>query len=111
MKEPTESLDGNKKKNKILLMSKLLKEVSFLVTDFLNIQRLSFSYLLKKGLISEFKKKNPILIRKKRVKIIFFPQFYQLTIPNGDASDAIINSKTYASRLYLPIQYQLYKLI
>ena len=105
MEEPTESLDGNKIKNKIPLMSKFLKEVSFLVTDFLNIQRLSFSHLLKKGLISEFKKKNPILIRKKRVKIIFFPKFYQLTLPQGDSSDAIINSKTYAARLYIPIHY------
>lgn len=92
-------------------MSNFLKEVSFLLTDFLNIQRSSFSYFLKKGLISEFKRKNPILIRKKRVKIIFFPKFYQLTIPRGDSSDAIISSKTYAARLYLPIQHQLYKLI
>ena len=94
-------------KNKILLMPNFLKEVSFLVTDFLNIQRLSFSHLLKKGLVSEFKKKNPILIRKKRIKIIFFPKFYQLTIPRGSSSDAIINSKTYSARLYLPIQRQL----
>ena len=92
-------------------MSNFLKEVSFLVSDFLNIQRSSFQYFLKKGLISEFEKKNPILIRKKRVKIIFFPKFYQLTIPRWDSSDAIINSKTYATQLYLPIPYQLYKLI
>ena len=85
-------------------MSNFLKEVSFLVTDFLSIQRLSFSQLLKKGLIDEFQKKNPILIRKKRIKIIFFPKFYQLTIPKYDSSYAIVNSKTYAARLYLQIQ-------
>lgn len=85
-------------------MSNFLKEVSFLVTDFLSIQRLSFSQLLKKGLIDEFQKKNPILIRKKRIKIILFPKFYQLTIPKYDSSYAIVNSKTYAARLYLPIQ-------
>lgn len=88
-------------------MSNFLKEVSFLVTDFLRIQRLSFSHLLKRGLIDEFQKKNPILIRKKRIKIIFFPKFYQLTIPKYDSSYAIVNSKTYAARLYLPIQNQL----
>ena len=106
MKLPTESLDGNRKKYKILLMLNSLKEVSFLVTDFLSIQRSSFSYFLKKGLINEFQKKNPILIRKKRVKLIFFPKFYQLIIPRQDSSYAIINSKTYAARLYLPIHCQ-----
>ena len=95
-----------KKKHKILLMPNFLKEVSFLVTDFLTIQRLSFSYLLKKGLINEFQKKNPILVRKKRIKLIFFPKFYQLIAPRHDSSQAIINSKTYAARLYLPVRYQ-----
>lgn len=85
-------------------MSNFLKEVSFLVPDFLNIQRLSFSHLLKKGLIEEFQKKNPILIRKKRIKIILFPKFYQLTNPKWGSSYAIANSKTYAARLYIPIQ-------
>ena len=103
MKLPTESLDGNRKKIQILLMPNSLKEVSFLVTDFLSIQRSSFSHFLKKGLITEFQKKNPILIRKKRVKLIFFPKFYQLITPKRDSSHAIINSKTYAARLYLPI--------
>lgn len=85
-------------------MSNFLKEVSFLVADFLSIQRSSFSMLLKKGLIDEFKKKNPILIRKKRIKIIFFPKFYQLVTPKWDSSYAVANSKTYAAQLYLPVQ-------
>ena len=87
-------------------MPNSLKEVSFLVADFLSVQRSSFSHFLKKGLINEFQKKNPILIRKKRVKLIFFPKYYQLIIPKRDSSHAIINSKTYAARLYLPIPYQ-----
>ena len=87
-------------------MPNSLKEVSFLVADFLSIQRSSFSRFLKKGLINEFQKKNPILIRKKRVKLIFFPKYYQLIIPKQDSSHAIINSKTYVARLYLPIPYQ-----
>ena len=107
MKLPTESLDADRKKYKILLMPNSLKEVSFLVTDFLSIQRSSFSSFLKKGLISEFQKKNPILIRKKRIRLIFFSKFYQLITPRRDSSSAIINSKTYAARLYLPIRCQL----
>ena len=91
-------------KNKILHMTYFLKEVSFLVPDFLNIQRSSFSKLLKQGLIEEFQKKNPILIRKKRIKITFFSKFYQLTTPQWDSSYAILNSKTYAAQLYIPIQ-------
>nr|UXE31123.1 RNA polymerase beta subunit [Ostreobium quekettii] len=85
-------------------MSNFLKEVSFLVPDFLNIQRLSFSQLLKQGLIEEFQKKNPLLVRKKRIKITFFSKFYQLTAPKWDSSYAVSNSKTYAARLYIPIQ-------
>ena len=90
-------------KNKRFLMSNFLKEVSFLIPDFLNIQRSSFSHFLKQGIITEFQKKNPILIRKKRIKIIFFPKFYQLTTPKWDSGQAIAKSKTYAARLYLPI--------
>ena len=85
-------------------MFNFLKEVSFLIPDFLSIQRLSFSHFLEKGLIEEFQKKNPILNRKKKIKIIFFPKFYQLTIPKLHSDEAVIKSKTYASGFYLPIQ-------
>lgn len=84
-------------------MASFLKEVAFLVPDFLNIQRSSFSKFIKEGVVEEFQKKNPILIRKKRIKIIFLPKFYQLISPNFDSSYAISNSKTYAARLYVPI--------
>lgn len=87
----------------VTFMSNFLKEVSFLVPDFLSVQRLSFLKLLKKGLIEEFQNKNPILIKKKKVKIIFFSKFYQLTYPRWSSDQAIAKSKTYASRLYIPI--------
>ena len=51
-----------------------------------------------------FKKKNPILNKKKRIKILFFPKFYQLTAPKQNPDQAVIKSKTYASELYIPIQ-------
>lgn len=85
-------------------MIKILQELSFLIPDFLSIQRSSFLYLLKKGLIDEFQSKNPILNRKKKIKIIFFPKFYQLTVPKRSSDNAIIESKTYASELYIPIR-------
>ena len=84
-------------------MSIFFKEVSFLIPDFLNIQRSSFSKFLKKGLIEEFNKKNPILIRKNKIKIIFFPKYYQLTSPKWSLNKVIIFTKTYGSRLYIPI--------
>lgn len=85
-------------------MFKFLKEVSFLIPDFLEVQRASFSHFLERGLIEEFQKKNPIINRKKKIKIIFFPKFYQLTTPKQNSYESIINSKTYASGLYIPIQ-------
>lgn len=85
-------------------MSKLLKEISFLIPDFLDIQRSSFSQLLKEGIIEELQRRNPIIIRKRKIKIIFFSKFYQLINPKYDSSYAISNSKTYAARLYVPIQ-------
>ena len=90
-----------------VFMSSFLKEVSFLAPDFLSIQRLSFSKLLKKGLIEEFQKKNPISIKKRKIKIIFFSKFYQLTTPKWSSDQAIAKSKTYASRLYIPIRFRL----
>ena len=84
-------------------MLKTLKDITFLIPDFLNIQRLSFSRLLREGIIEEFQKKNPILIKKKKIKIIFFPKYYQFITPKWCLNQAIINSKTYAARLYIPI--------
>ena len=84
-------------------MFKSLKEVSFLIPDFLDIQRSSFAHLLENGLIQEFQKKNPILNRKKKTKIIFFPKFYQLTTPKLNSDQAVLKSKTYASGFYIPI--------
>lgn len=88
-------------------MFNFLKEISFLMPDFLNVQRSSFYQLLKTGIIEEFQKKNPILIRKKKIKIVFLPKYYQLTIPKWDLNQSIINAKTYAAHLHIPILYKL----
>ena len=80
-----------------------IKEISFLIPDFLAIQRSSFSRFLEKGLIEELQKKNPILNREKKIKILFFPKFYQLTTPTQNSDQAVLKSKTYASGFYIPI--------
>ena len=85
-------------------MFNFLKEVSFLIPDFLAIQRSSFSNLLEKGVIQEFQKKNPILNHNKKIKIIFFPEFYQLTTPKRSSDQAVAQSKTYSSGFYIPVQ-------
>lgn len=90
-------------KIKMLFMFKFLKEVSFLIPNFLDIQRSSFSEFLEKGLVEEFQKKNPIINRKKKIKIVFFPKFYQLISPKRNSFQSILNSKTYSSGLYIPI--------
>lgn len=90
-------------------MFKFLKEVSFFIPDFLEVQRLSFSHFLERGLVEEFQKKNPIINRKKKIKIIFFPKFYQLTTPIRNSYQSIIHSKTYASGLYMPIQKKFFR--
>ena len=89
-------------------MFKFLKEVSFLIPNFLDIQKSSFSFFFFILLIEEFQKKNPIINRKKKIKIIFFPKFYQFKTPNQNVYRSVINSKTYASGLYIPIHSKLF---
>jgi DNA-directed RNA polymerase beta subunit len=72
--------------------------------DFVDIQRKSFFGLLEKGLIEEFSKRNPITNTKKTMELFFYPEYYQLTEPAYTASQAIIKSKSYTSRLYIPVQ-------
>ena len=84
-------------------MTNFLNEISFLIPDFLNLQRESFYSFLDKGLIDEFQKKNPILIKKKKIKIIFCPKFYQIKIPLNNIEFCISQSKTYGGKLYIPI--------
>ena len=84
-------------------MANFLNEISFLIPDFLNLQRSSFYTFLQQGIIDEFQKKNPILIKKKRIKIIFYPKFYQIEIPSNNIDYCIAKSKTYAGKLYIPI--------
>lgn len=76
----------------------------YFLSDFVEIQRVSFFKLLEKGLIEEFSKRNPITNIKKDLELFFYPRYYKLTPPQYSAKEAILKSKSYSSRLYLPVQ-------
>lgn len=76
----------------------------YFISDFVEIQRRSFFELLKKGLIEEFSKRNPITSSKKDIQLVFYPEHYKLTVPEYNPRQAVIHSKSYTSKLYVPIQ-------
>jgi len=76
----------------------------YFISDFVDIQRKSFFELLEKGIIEEFSKRNPITSLKKDIELFFYPEYYKLTIPEYSPRQAIIKSKSYTSKLYLPVQ-------
>lgn len=79
--------------------------VSKLLTpDFLEIQRVSFLSFLETGLIDEIRRRNPITSSAKEYQIFFYPEAYQLESPEFNAKDSIVYGKSYASRLFLPVQ-------
>ena len=83
--------------------------VSFLAPYFIEMQRKSFLNLLNIGLIYELSKRNPISDLNKQFQLIFYPNYYQLSVPEYTPKQAILKSKTYASKLYLPLQLMNYK--
>ena len=76
----------------------------YFLPDFIQIQRKSFSQLLDKGLIEEFSKRNPINNKEKNLELYFYPEYYKLTIPQLTAREAILKSKSYTSKLFVPVQ-------
>lgn len=76
----------------------------YVLSDFVEIQRKSFFFFLEKGLIEEFLKRNPINNNKKDLEFCFYPEYYKLTSPEYTPRQAILNSKSYTSQLYMPIQ-------
>jgi DNA-directed RNA polymerase subunit beta len=72
--------------------------------DFLEIQRSSFCRFLEKGLIKEIARRNPITNPEQDLHLIFYPEYYKLNPPEWSINQAILKSKTYACRLYVPTQ-------
>ena len=78
--------------------------ISFLAPYFVEMQRKSFLNLLNNGLIYELSKRNPISDPHKKFQLIFYPEYYQLSLPEYTPKQAILRAKTYSSKLYVPLQ-------
>jgi DNA-directed RNA polymerase subunit beta len=77
---------------------------SFQIPNFLNLQRSSFQEFLKKGLVEEFKRYNPITNHNKTIEIFFHVDHYKLNRPKWTPKQAILKRKSYACELYIPVQ-------
>ena len=82
---------------------------SFLVPDFVDIQRKSFFHLLKSGILEEFSKVNPIVSEISQLKLTFYPEKFLLILPDLTVSEAILEGKTYSCKLYVPAAIDVYK--
>nr|YP_635874.1 beta subunit of RNA polymerase [Oltmannsiellopsis viridis]Q20EX1.1 RecName: Full=DNA-directed RNA polymerase subunit beta; AltName: Full=PEP; AltName: Full=Plastid-encoded RNA polymerase subunit beta; Short=RNA polymerase subunit beta [Oltmannsiellopsis viridis]ABB81942.1 beta subunit of RNA polymerase [Oltmannsiellopsis viridis] len=85
-------------------MNIYLRQNSFLVPDFIAVQRNSFSQFLESGLIQEISKRNPITNSTKELELCFYPQYYKLSPPELNAKQSILKNKTYSCRLYIPVK-------
>lgn len=77
----------------------------YFLNDFVEIQRRSFYDLLEKGLIDEINKRNPITNASNDLEVYFYPEYYKLTVPSYTPRQAILLSKSYISKLYIPVQF------
>ena len=76
----------------------------YFISDFVEIQRKSFFDLLEKGIIEEFAKRNPISDMNKNLELFFYPEYYKLSKPEYTIRQAILKSRSYASKFYIPVQ-------
>nr|QIZ74054.1 beta subunit of RNA polymerase [Stigeoclonium sp. FACHB-2430] len=76
----------------------------YFIPDFVELQRRSFQRFLETGLIEELNKRNPITNSQKDLEILLYPEYYKLAPPRWNSLDAIVLSKTYSCRLYVPAQ-------
>jgi DNA-directed RNA polymerase beta subunit len=77
----------------------------YYLPDFIDIQTKSFLTFIKKGILEEFSKRNPITNTKKNIEIFFYPEYFCLTKPEYSIQQAIFFKKSYVSKLYVPVQY------
>jgi DNA-directed RNA polymerase subunit beta len=76
----------------------------YFISDFVEIQRKSFFDLLETGIIEEFSKRNPISNVNKNLELFFYPEYYKLSKPEYSIRQAILKSRSYASKFYIPVQ-------
>ena len=75
---------------------------SFFIPDFVEIQKKSFFQFLEAGIIKEFQRMGPIGAGAGEIKILFHPTRFVLTPPDCTIRKAILQGKTYESKLYVP---------
>src|SRR4051794_39647833 len=85
-----------------MTMTAINYKASFLVPDFVEIQRRSFSRFLEKGIIEEFSKINPIRSEISKFELTFYPENYLIIAPEYTVTEAVLQGKTYSCKLYLP---------
>lgn len=86
--------------------------VSFLIPDFVEIQRNSFVFFLLEGFVKSFSKRKRIRDSKRRYRyqpkpylnLFLYPEYYQLNYPEYSPTQAVLKGKTYESKLYVPAQ-------
>ena len=77
-------------------MTAINYKASFLVPDFVEIQRRSFSRFLEKGIIEEFSKINPIRSDISKFELTFYPESYLIISPEYTVTEAVLQGKTYS---------------
>lgn len=78
-------------------------KILFFVADLLKIQRKSFYTFLSQGLIQQLEQKKVFFSIHKQVKILFLAKYYQLVEPNYSINQAILQSKTFGCKLFIPV--------
>lgn len=76
----------------------------YLLADFVEIQRKSFLDLLKTGIPEEFSQRNPITNKEKTLEFFFYSDYYKLQAPEYTPKQAILLSKSYSAKLFVPVQ-------
>nr|YP_009130479.1 beta subunit of RNA polymerase [Bryopsis plumosa]CEO91009.1 beta subunit of RNA polymerase [Bryopsis plumosa] len=78
-------------------------KILFFVADLLKIQRKSFYTFLSQGLIQQLEQKKVFFSTHQQVKIILLSKYYQLVEPNYGIYQAILQSKTFGCKLFIPV--------
>jgi DNA-directed RNA polymerase subunit beta len=85
-----------------MVKNSIRRDGSFYIPDFIEIQKKSFFHFLEVGILNEFQKMGPILAGAGEIQIIFYPNHFILTPPAYTIREAILEGKTYESKLYVP---------
>ena len=80
-------------------------KILFFLADLLKIQRKSFYTFLTKGLARQLREKSVFYSLTKKMKIVIFFQYYQLLEPSYNIHQALLQSKTFSCKLFIPVPF------